>query len=61
MASASSPGVRVEPNTRIVSMYTDQIAPKDMSRDMAARHGFPIYPTVAEALSLHPLDLLRLP
>src|SRR5438309_1835736 len=41
-------GVRVEPRTRIVSMYTDQIAPKDMSRDMAARHGFPIYPTVAE-------------
>lgn len=45
-------GVRVEPKTRIVSMYTDQVAPKDMSRDMAARHGFPIYPTVAEAMAV---------
>ena len=40
-------------------MYTDQIAPKDMSRDMAARHGFPIYPTVAEALSV-PFDAVLL-
>jgi len=45
-------GVRVEPRTRIVSMYTDQIAPKDMSRDLAARHGFRIFPTVAGALTL---------
>ncbi len=45
-------GVRVEPRTRIVSMYTDQIAPKDMSRDLAAKHGFKIYPTVAGALTL---------
>jgi hypothetical protein len=44
-------GVKVEPRTRIVSMYTDQIAPKDMSRDLAAKHGFPIYPTIAEALT----------
>jgi len=44
--------VRVEPRTRIVSMYTDQIAPKDMSRDLAAKHGFKIYPTIAEALTL---------
>jgi len=43
---------RVEPRTRIVSMYTDQIAPKDMSRDLAAKHGFRIFPTVAEALTL---------
>lgn len=45
-------GVRTEPQTRIVSMYTDQIAEKDMSRSLAAKHGFKIYPTVAEALSL---------
>ncbi|HZT34085.1 MAG TPA: hypothetical protein VFA33_29605 [Bryobacteraceae bacterium] len=44
--------VRVEPRTRIVSMYTDQIAPKDMSRALAAKHGFKIYPTVAETLTL---------
>lgn len=43
---------RVEPRTRIVSMYTDQIAPKDMSRDLEAKYGFRIYPTIAEALTL---------
>ena len=43
---------RVTPRARIVSMYTDQIAPKDMSRDLAARHGFKIYPTIQEALTL---------
>ena len=43
---------RVEPRTRIVSMYTDQIAEKDMSRGLAAKHGFRIYPTIAEALTL---------
>jgi hypothetical protein len=43
---------RQEPRTRIVSMYTDQIAEKDMSRDLAAKHGFKIYPTIAEALTL---------
>jgi hypothetical protein len=48
----SPEGIRQPPRTRIVSMYTDQIAPKDMSRDLAARHGFKIYPTVAEALTL---------
>lgn len=48
-------GVRVEPRCRIVSMYTAQIASgrrKDMSRDLASKHGFTIYPTVAEALTL---------
>jgi hypothetical protein len=45
-------GKRVEPRTRIVSMYTDQVAEKDLSRGLSAKHGFPIYPTVAEALTL---------
>jgi hypothetical protein len=45
-------GVKMDPRTRIVSMYTDQIAPKDMSRDLSAKHGFKIYPTIAEALTL---------
>ncbi|MGH9721197.1 MAG: hypothetical protein ACRD8O_13360 [Bryobacteraceae bacterium] len=48
----SPDNVRVEPRTRIVSMYTDQIAEKDMSRDLAAKHAFRIYPTIAEALTL---------
>jgi hypothetical protein len=48
---------RVEPRTQIVSMYTDQIAQKDMSRDLSAKHGFKIYPTIAEALTLGGKDL----
>lgn len=43
-------GVRQEPRTRIVSIYTDQVAPRDLSRAVAARHGIRIFPTVAEAL-----------
>lgn len=45
-------GHRVEPRTRIVSMYTDEVAPKDMSRALAAKHGFHIWPSVEEALTL---------
>src|SRR5262245_1941288 len=45
-------GVRKEPRTQIVSMYTDQVPPNDMSRDLSAKHGFKIYPTIAEALTL---------
>lgn len=45
-------GVRREPRTRVVSMYTDQVSDKDMSRSLAAKHGFRIWPTVREALTL---------
>lgn len=53
----SPDGKRVMPRTQIVSMYTDQIAEKDMSRDLAGKHGFKIYPTVREALTLGGEDL----
>ena len=42
----------VRPKTHVVSMYTDQIAKKDMSRDLAAKHGYTIYPTIEQALTL---------
>ncbi len=45
-------GVRREPRTRVVSMYTDQVPDKDMSRSLAAKHAFRIWPTVREALTL---------
>ncbi len=45
-------GVRTAPRTRIVSMYTDQVPEKDMSRALTAKHGFKIYPTIREALTL---------
>src|SRR5262245_41791429 len=45
-------GVRKDSRTQIVSMYTDQVPANDMSRDLSAKHGFKIYPTIAEALTL---------
>jgi len=48
----SPDGVRRAPLTRVVSMYTDQVPANDMSRALAARYGFTIYPSVAGALTL---------
>ena len=44
--------VYVRPKTHVVSMYTDQIHEKDMSRDLAKKHGYTIYPAIKEALTL---------
>ncbi len=46
----SANGVWSAPRTRVVSLYTAQTPANDMSRDLAARHGFKIYPTIREAL-----------
>lgn len=40
------------PRSKIVSMFTEQVPKTDMSRDMARKHGVPIYRTVEEALTL---------
>jgi len=48
----SSAGVLTAPRTRILSMYTDQVPAKDMSRALASQYGFHIYPTIASALML---------
>jgi hypothetical protein len=40
------------PSLRLASLYTDQVPANDKSRRLAAQHGFRIYPTVAEALTL---------
>ena len=45
-------GRRQEPRTRIVSMYTDQVPPDDMSRGFAHRNRYTIYPTIEGALTL---------
>ncbi len=50
-------GKRHEPRVKIVSMYTHQVPENDMSREMAAKHGFTIYPTVREALTQGGNDL----
>jgi hypothetical protein len=46
----SASGRWTAPRTQVVSLYTDQVPANDMSRDLAARHGFRIYPTIREAL-----------
>lgn len=45
-------GVWTEPRVEVVSMYTDQVPKNDMSRDMCAKHGVPIFDTIAGALTL---------
>jgi hypothetical protein len=50
-------GIFTEPRTRIVSMYTDQVPPADLSRGLAEKHGFRICPTIQEALTLGGADL----
>jgi hypothetical protein len=45
------------PDLRLVSMYVDQFPEKDLSRELAKKHGFTIYDTVAGALTLGGKDL----
>src|SRR4051794_12113848 len=41
----SPEGVFTQPRTRVVSMYTDQTPPADLSRGLAEKHGFRVFPT----------------
>lgn len=50
-------GVFTAPRTRLVSMYTDQFPPADLSRGLAEKHGFKMFPTIREALTLGGNDL----
>jgi hypothetical protein len=54
LLSGYSPNAKWEPsNTHIVSLHAGQVpASTDMSRDLAARNGFRIYPSIREALTL---------
>lgn len=40
------------PNLNLVGMYVDQFPKNDMSRALAKKHGFRIYPNIADALTL---------
>jgi len=40
------------PNLKVVSMFVDQFAKNDMSRDLAKKHQFKIYDSIAEALTI---------
>lgn len=40
------------PDLKLVSLYTDQTPPKELSRSLAKKHGFQICDTIQEALTL---------
>ena len=50
-------GVFTEPRTRLVSMYTAQVPPNDLSRGLSEKHGFKIFPTIKDAMTLGGDDL----
>lgn len=41
-----------KPQVDLVSLYIDQFPERDLARSTARRHNVPIYPTIAEALTL---------
>jgi len=45
-------GQVVRPNMQVSSMFVDQIGPKDMARGISQQFKIPIYPTIAQALTL---------
>lgn len=45
-------GVPTEARVEVASMYVDQFPANDMARDLSAKHGVPIYPTIRDALTL---------
>ena len=53
----SPDGIFTEPRTHLVSMYTAQVPSNDLSRGLAQKYGFPIYPTIKDALTLGGGDL----
>lgn len=45
-------GERVESRIEVASLYLDQVPANDMGKDMAAKHGVPIFATIGEAMTL---------
>ncbi len=50
-------GVFIEPRTHLASMYTAQVPDNDLSRGLSEKHGFKIYPTIKDAMTLGGDDL----
>jgi hypothetical protein len=40
------------PGLELAALYTDQVPKGDMSRDLAKKHGFPIFDTIGDCLTL---------
>src|SRR5437868_1707304 len=47
-----APDRKTRPDLQLVALYTDQVPKTDLSRGLAKKHGFTIYDTIAEALTL---------
>src|SRR5687768_1586052 len=47
----------VTPRLEVAALYTDQVPANDISRELAATHGVPIFPTIREALTLGGTEL----
>ena len=45
-------GVPVRPRVEVAALYTDQVPANDISRELAAQHAVPIFPTIRETLTL---------
>lgn len=44
----------IEPKVDLVSMYMDQLHPRDVGMDVAREHGITVYPSIRGALTLTP-------
>ena len=44
--------VHVPPRVRVAALYMDQVPEDDIGRNLAAKHGVPIFPSIREALTL---------
>ena len=45
-------GIRRAPRTDVVSLYVEQVTDRDMSREVAGRHGIRVATSIADALTL---------
>ncbi len=53
----SPEGIFTAPRTQVVSMYTAQVPANDLSRALSKKHGFKIYPTIKDTMTLGGDDL----
>ncbi len=45
------------PELKVAAMYTDQVPDGDMSRELSKKHGFPIFNTIEDAITLGTNDV----
>ena len=58
LEGCKTPDFTYQPRVEMASLYLDQPATSALGKEIAARHGVPIYPTIAEAVTLGGADLM---